>query len=97
LTSEAKELIAGSVKDPIIFVHTGGCACGGLCISAEYGSKTSIEPSMGESSCEEIGEVEGISVFMNDQLKSYLEHISVHTLTLGADSDLATLTVTLTR
>jgi len=96
LTSEAKELIPGSVKDPIIFVHRGGCACGGLRVFAEYGSKSSADLSIRGLSFEEIGEVEGISVFMNDWLRNYLEHIRVHILTIGTDSNVATLTVALT-
>jgi hypothetical protein len=95
LTSEAKGLIAGSAKDPAVFIHRGGCACSGARVFAEYGSKTSVDPSILELSFEEIGEVEGISVLMNDRLKNYLEHIRVHTLTVDADRSLARLTVAL--
>ena len=96
LTSEAKELIADS-KDPIIFMHRSGCACGSVCTFVDYGSKTSVEPTIRKLALQEIGEVEGIPVFVNDRLKSYLGHARVQTMTIGADTTLETLTVTLTR
>ena len=97
LTSDAKELIAGTVKEPIIFMHRSGCSCGSLCTFVDYGSKTSAEPSIRELSLEEIGEVQGIPVFVNARLRSYLKHARIQTLAIGADKTLETLTVTLTR
>ncbi|MEM2904761.1 MAG: hypothetical protein QW587_03380 [Candidatus Bathyarchaeia archaeon] len=64
LTSEARELVTSSVKDPAISIHRAGCTRSGRGIAAEYASKTSVD-ALRQWGFEEVGEVEGVSVFMD--------------------------------
>jgi glucose/arabinose dehydrogenase len=94
LTTGARKLVPVSIGDPVILVYRGGCGCSGLHMFAEYASKASLGSSSQMLAFEEVGEAGGIPVFMNDQLRNYLEHIRVHTLAIDADGSLLVLEVT---
>ena len=94
LTPDARKLVPVSVGDPVILVYRAGCGCSGLHMFAEYASRASLGSSSQMLAFEEVGDAGGIPVFMNDQLRNYLEHIRVHTLTIDAEGSLLTLEVT---
>jgi hypothetical protein len=94
LTSEAKKLITSSMKNPVILILRAGCGCSGLRMYAELTSKNSVDSLTQGLSFEELGEIEGILVLTDAQLKNYLEHMRLYTLAIDVDPDLAGLTVT---
>ena len=94
LSTGARKLVPVSVGDPVILIYRAGCGCSGLHMFAEYASKASLGSSSQMLAFEEVGDAGGIPVFMNDQLRNYLEHIRVHTLTIDAEGSLLTLEVT---
>jgi len=94
LTPDARKLVPVSVGDPVILVYRAGCGCSGLHMFAEYASKASLGSSSQMLAFEEVGDASGIPVFMNDQLRNYLEHIRCHTLTIEADGSLLILVAT---